>query len=551
MRKFSLGLDFGTESLRGILVDVADGNELATEVFDYPDGVISEKLPIPKGAGLDSDWYLQNPADYLTALDNVIPALMKGTGVKPEQVVGIGIDFTACTLLAATQDAVPLCMVPEFRSNPNAWAKLWKHHGAMSQADRVTEIAHQRQEKWLEYYSGTVSSEWLISKAFEMLEEAPELYHCAHTLVEGADWIVWQLTGRLIRNSCCAGYKGQYVHELGGWPSRDFLGAVNPELAGLFEEKVLGDVLPAGAEAGQLTEQWAARLHLKAGTPVSAGIIDAHAGVPGCGVTGPGSLVAVLGTSFCYELLAEKFVPFEGVLGAVKDGIISGFYAYETSQAAGGDNFAWFVQNCVPGRYFQQALDKKVNIHDVLSAEASELKPGENGLIALDWLNGNRSVLMNHRLSGLIVGLTLGTRTEEIYRAFAESLAYGALTIIEAHEAAGLEINEIVACGGLADRNPFFMQVLCNVCSRPIQVAASEQTVALGSAIFGAVAAGKAGGGHDTIDSAVKAMVKPPKTTYRPDRSVQETYGRLYREYKVLHDYFGRSEKVMERLRSL
>lgn len=550
MARYSMGLDFGTESVRALLLDLDSGAEVAEESFDYPHGVIDKRLPTDAASALEHDWFLQHPGDYLSGLEVVVPVVLERAVVRGADVVGIGLDFTACTVMPADQDGTPLCMHERFRDEPHAWVKLWKHHGASAEAEHLVKVARERGEKFLDYYAGTMSSEWLMPKALETLRRAPEVYAAAHTFVEGGDWVAWQLTGKLARNACCAGYKAQYVEGL-GWPSRDYLAAAEPGLAGLFDEKLRGPIVPAGTAVGGLTEDWAQKLGLKPATPMSAAMIDAHAGVVGCGIAEAGSMALVLGTSFCQLMLGEREVFFEGLTAEVKDGIVPGFYGYESGQTAGGDIYAWFVDNCVPAQYFERAEREGVSVHDVLSEDAGRLAPGESGLVALDWWNGNRSVLMDAELSGLLVGLTLNTRPEEIYRAVIEGTAFGTKRILDAYVEARVPLERLVACGGLPERNPFAMQIMADICDMRIEVAASAQTVALGSALFGAVAAGKAGGGFDSVQEAASRLVKPPKMTYNPRPEAVSAYRELYREYLQLHDYFGREERLMHRLRRL
>ena len=368
-----------------------------------------------------------------------------------------------------------------------------------------------------------------MPKALETLHRSPEVYEATHAFVEAADWLVWKLTGRLARNACCAGYKGQHTAEL-GWPSAEFLTAVEPGLAGLFTEKVTGPVVAPGTKVGGLTSGWADRLGLPEGTPVAAALIDAHAGLVGCGVTAPGTMVLVLGTSFCHMSLGDRLELFEGVCGAVRDGILPGLYGYESGQTSGGDVYAWFVNSCVPAAYAAEAERKGVGLHELLTEKAGRLAPGESGLMALDWWNGNRSVLMDPDLSGLIVGLTLDTRPEEIYRACIEATMFGTRRIVEAYVGAGFEFERFVSCGGLPQRNPMAMQVLADVLGAPVHVAASQQTAALGSALLGAAAAGKAAGGFDSVAEAVATLVRPPTAVFEPDPKVAAAYDALYRE---------------------
>jgi L-ribulokinase len=350
MDKHTLGLDFGTESARTVLVDVATGETVATAVQPYADGVIDESLP-ESDEPLPPDWALQNPDAWLAALEATVPAVLAESGVAPDSVVGLGIDFTACTVLPTAADGTPLCRVGDHRQRPHAWAKLWKHHAAQPQADRVNELAAARGERWLARYGGKISSEWLMPKALQLLDEAPDLYVAAKRIIEGGDWVAWQLTGALARNACAAGYKATW-HKADGYPSPEFLAGLHPGLADLYIDKIAGPVVPPGQKIGELRAGWAERLGLAPGTPVAAPIIDAHAAVPGGGVGGPGTMFMIMGTSTCHMLMAESEIQVEGIGGVVEDGIVPGLFGYEAGQAGAGDILAWFVEHSVPPVYY-------------------------------------------------------------------------------------------------------------------------------------------------------------------------------------------------------
>jgi len=548
MRRYALGLDFGTESARAVLVDVASGEVIATAVQAYADGVIDEVLL--GSILLPRDWALQNPDDWLAALEVTVPAVLAESGVSPEMVVGLGLDFTACTILPTTAEGAPFCAHESYRQRPHAWPKLWKHHAAQPQADRVNELAAARGEPWLDRYGGKISSEWLMPKALQLLEEAPDLYSAADRIVEGADWIVWQLTGALARNACAAGYKATW-HKTGGYPSSEFLAALYPALENLYRDKVAGPVAAPGQRIGGLTAEWAARLGLVEGTPVAAPIIDAHAAVPGGGVNRPGVMFMIMGTSTCHMLMAEHETRVEGISGVVEDGIIPGLFGYEAGQAGAGDMFAWFVEHAVPPAYHQQAAEQGVSLHDVLTEEAAALRPGQSGLLALDWWNGNRSTLVDAELSGLLLGCTLSTRAEEVYRALIEATAFGTRVIIEAFTEQNVLVEAIVTGGSLA-QNPMLMQIYADVTGREMAVCGAEQASALGAAMLGAVAAGKHGGGYDSLAEASVRLAPPPARVYYPIPENVIVYDALYTEYRRLYDYFGRGENdVLKTLRHL
>jgi L-ribulokinase len=550
MSKYAIGVDFGTESGRAVLVDISNGKEIATAVYSYSNGVIDEKLP-GTAIRLEPDWALQDPQDYIRTFQNTIPAVLQESGVEPKDVIGIGIDFTACTMLPVKADGTPLSALFEFRENPHAWVKLWKHHAAQPEADRINETARTMGEGWLDRYGGKISSEWFFSKTLQILNEAPEIYAAADRLIEAADWVVWQLTGVETRNACTAGYKAIWSKR-DGFPSKEYFGSLHPMLATVIQDKLSTDICPAGERAGGLTEQAAQWTGLKPGTAVAIANVDAHVAVPAATVTEPGRMVMIIGTSTCAMVLGREEHIVPGMCGYVEDGIIPGYFGYEAGQSCVGDHFAWFVENCVPAVYEREAQEREMDIHALLEEKAARVKVGESGLLALDWWNGNRSVLVDADLTGLLIGATLATKPEEIYRALIESTAYGARIIIETFQKNGVPIHELVACGGLPEKNKLLMQIYADVTGLSIKVSASSQTSALGSAMFGAVAAGKGLGGYDSIYEAAKVMAHLKDEMYVPNPENQEVYEKLYAEYVVLHDYFGRgANDVMKRLKAI
>ncbi|MBN2005196.1 MAG: ribulokinase [Anaerolineae bacterium] len=548
--RYAIGVDYGTESGRALLVNVATGEEVATAVHPYGDGVIDEHLP-GSDKPLPPDFALQNPQDYIEVLKQTIPAVLKASNVDPEDVIGVGTDFTACTMLPTDIVGVPLCMMPQWRNNPYAWVKIWKHHAAQPEANRLNDVARQRGETWLNLYGGKISSEWLIPKIWETLNKAPDVYDAADRYLEAADWIVLQLTGQERRNACTAGYKAIW-NKQAGYPSDDFFAALDPRLRNVVDEKLSRDIHPLGRRAGQLTQEMAALTGLKPGIAVPVGNVDAHVAVPASTVVEPGRLVAIMGTSTCIMVVGEEERVVEGMCGVVEDGIIPGFFGFEAGQSCVGDHFAWFTDNCVPPAYQEEAAKRGLNVHQLLEEKAAQQRPGEHGLLALDWWNGNRSILVDVDLTGLLLGATLATKAEDSYRALIESTAYGMRVIIEAFVANGVPVNEIVACGGLPGRNRLLMQIYADVTGREIKVAGTAQSGALGSAMFAAVAAGKQAGGHDSIFEAAKAMAHLQDVVYKPIPAHKAIYDQLYAEYIKLHDYFGRgTNDVMKRLKSL
>lgn len=486
-------MDFGTESGRSVLVDISDGRELATSVYRYRNGVIDEYLPAPHDRiRLEPDWALQDPDDYIRTFQETVPRLLADTGVDPSQVIGIGIDFTACTMLPTTADGTPLCSLDEFRHVPHAWVKLWKHHAAQPEADRINAVARERGEPWLPLYGGKISSEWFFSKALQILNEAPHVYTAAERFIEAADWVVWQLTGTETRNSCTAGYKAIWSKR-DGFPSEDYFAALDPRFGRVVDEKMLRRITPIGRRAGGLSQKGAEWTGLRPGTAVAIANVDAHVSVPASTVTEPGTMVITMGTSNCHVILGNKSATVEGMCGVVEDGVVPGLFGFEAGQSAVGDIFAWFMENAVPSNYVESAGRQGIDVHAKLEREAAKLRPGESGLLALDWWNGNRSVLVDVGLTGLLVGATLATKAPEIYRALIEATAFGTRVIVDAFESSGVPIDRIVACGGLPRQNKLLMQIYADVTGREFRIAASEQTPALGSAMFGAVAAGNVG----------------------------------------------------------
>ncbi len=545
--KYAIGVDFGSESGRAVLVSLNDGREIADHVTAYPHGVMTDQLPT--GENLDLEWALQHPDDYLEVLRHSIPVVLKISGVNPGDIIGIGIDFTACTMLPIDNTGNPLCFDPSLTHNPHSWVKLWKHHAAQPEATKLNETAATRGESFLPRYGGKISSEWMIAKIWQILNEAPDIYEQTDQFVEATDWVVSRMTNQLLRNSCTAGYKAIW-HKRESYPDKDFFKALDPKLENLTDTKLRGEVVSLGTRAGGLTEEMARITGLKPGTAVAVGNVDAHAAVPAMGVVSPGKMVMAMGTSICHMLLGTEEREVEGMCGVVEDGIIPGYYGYEAGQSAVGDIFAWFVDKACPEEIFQAAEAKGVSVHEWLETRANAYKPGESGLLALDWWNGNRSVLVDTELSGLLIGATLQTKPEEIYRALLESTAFGTRKIVDAFHFNGVPVNELYACGGLPQKNKLLMQIYADVTNRPIRIADSRQTPALGAAMFSAVAAGKRQGGFDSIVEAAEKMGRVKEEIVRPIPEHVTVYERLYQEYNRLHDYFGRGENdVMKRLK--
>lgn len=542
---YTIGIDFGTESGRVLLVDTRDGTELASQVVAYSNGVIDEHLP-GSDKPLPPDWALQDPMDYIEVVRQGVPAVLQATRANPNDIRGIGIDFTACTMMPTKADGTPLCVLPEWRDNPHAWVKLWKHHAAQPQADLINATARDMGEAWLDLYGGKISSEWFFSKALQILKEAPEVYEAADRLIEAADWIIWQLCGVETRNTCTAGYKAIYQDD--GFPRREFFAALDERFADVVDTKMSRDLIELGAKAGGLTEQMAESTGLPAGIAIAAANVDAHVTVPAVKAVEPGVMTMIMGTSTCHMLIDKARQPVEGMCGVVNGGIVPGYYGYEAGQSGVGDIFAWFVENAVPPEYYEAAQAAGMDIHGYLEREAAKQKPGQHGLVALDWVNGNRSTLVDAALSGLLVGMTLATRAPDMYRAFIESTAYGTREIIEAFEQRGIDIHTLMLAGGLPEKNKLLVQIYADVCGKPCKFSGSDQAPALGSAMHGAVAAGI----YPSIEAAADKMGKQKDEIVHPIPENQAVYDKLYAEYKTLYDYFGRgTNDVMKRLREI
>lgn len=545
-----VGVDFGTLSGRAVVVRVEDGAELGSAVSAYPHGVLDEELPRTVAAGsptavqLPPDWALQVPGDYVSVLQNAVPAAVEAAGIDPAAVIGIATDFTACTVLPVTSDGTPLCEIDGFHDRPHAYVKLWKHHAAQPHADRINALAHRRAEPWISRYGGLISSEWEFAKGLQLLEEDPDAYDRMDHFVEAADWIVWQLTGRYVRNACTAGYKG--IFQDGSYPSPDFLRALNPAFEGFATDKLAHEIGRLGDRAGTLSARASSWTGLAEGIAVAVGNVDAHVTAPAVGATEPGQMVAIMGTSTCHVMSHDRLTDVPGMCGVVDGGIIDGLYGYEAGQSGVGDILAWYVSNQVPGSYTDEAARRGVSIHEHLTELGYREPVGAHGLVALDWHSGNRSVLVDHELSGVVLGLTLATRPEQVYRALIEATAFGTRMIVDTFADAGLPITEFIAAGGLIG-NRQLMQTYSDVLARPISIAASAHAPALGAAIHAAVAAGA----YPDVRAASTAMGAVERGAFVPNEHDVRAYDAMYERYVQLHDWFGRSNDVMHALRAI
>ena len=522
-RAFALGVDFGTESGRALLLDLDSGEELAVSEVAYEHGVIDRELP-GTGQQLPPDWALQHSGDWLAVLDSAIPAVLEQAPQARDAVVALGVDFTSCTVLPVNEEGLPMFKQERWRSRRHAWPKLWKHHAAQPIADRLNEVALARGERFLERYGGRISSEWYFPKLIELWLEDRELYDSCHGFIEATDWIVWQLTGSERRQSCTAGYKAMWSPD-SGLPSREYFEAAYPgfDTPG---EKLGHEFVPLGTRAGSLTPDAAKAIGVPESVAVAVGNVDSFVSVPGCGVERPGIYVTVVGTSTCDMIVDEREVHLPGITGVLRDGILPGLYGYEAGQTAVGDMLAWFVDTLADRSY------------EELEEAASKLRPGETGLLALDWFNGNRSILGDADLTGAIFGLTLQSSEVEIYRALLESIAFGNRRIMENFIEHGLELTEMVACGGIAERSPLIMQLLADSSGFEVHIPGSSEIPSRGSALFGAVAAGV----FEDIASAIEATRPKIARTYKPDPSAKAVYDRVYPIYRTLYETLGRSQ---------
>jgi len=536
-RKYTIGIDFGTESGRALLVDVATGREMATAVAPYAHGHNGVIL------GRDPNLARQHPADYVTSTEKTVKRVLaaarrKVRGFRPEHVIGIGVDTTGSTPMPVDRAGRPLAFDRRFAKEPAAMAWLWKDHTSVAEAEEITTLAKKMRPKYLTKCGGTYSSEWFFSKIMRCLRESPKVFEAAYTWVEIADWIPAMLTGTEAPNEltvgvCAAGHKAMYSDEWGGYPDEKFLSKLHPKLGGL-RGRLRDRAYAIDRAVGGLTEEWAARTGLPAGIPVAVGAFDAHLGGVGAGIK-PGTLVKIIGTSTCDMMVVpgrEKLRDIPGLCGIVNGSILPGMYGLEAGQSAVGDIFNWFVEHIHPAR-------KDGRAHVALTAAARKVKPGASGLLALDWNNGNRTVLVDQRLTGLLMGQTLYSTPAEIYRALIEATAFGALTIVNRFEEYGVKVRQVVNCGGIAEKNPVVMQIYADVLGRPMMLSRSEQTCALGAAIAGAVVAGRRAGGHGSYSAAQKAMTGQKARVFRPEPKARKVYKELYALYRTLHDAFG------------
>ncbi len=547
MKRYTIGLDYGSLSGRAVLAEVATGQVVAEAVYAYPHGAMDTCLP--DGTPLETGWVLQDPADFSAVLRETIPKILQISGIAPCQVAGIGVDFTSSTVIPVDENLVPLAKLPEFSGRPHAWTKMWKHNAAQPQAEELSKAARDLGLDYPDRYGGAIPYQSLLPKVVQVFREDREVYDRAACFLEAGDYITSLLAGHPTVSSAMAAARAVWSPE--GYPDPAFFKLLDPGLADLPAGK-LGARFPdcryayPGEPVGYLCESMAESLGLPAGIPISAAQMDGYAAMPGIGVTQPGQVMLVMGTSTAVMLLGERRKNVEGITACVPDTYYPGFYGYASGQSSVGDSFAWFVDNCVPEGYCAAARARGISLHQYLTELAAPLEPGETGLVALDWLGGNKSCLANSGLSGLILGLNLKTRPEHIYRALQEATAFGCRVILDAYEGAGVSVRGVVACGGIAGKNPLLMQMYADILGRELEVSTCAQAPALGSAIYAAAAAGC----YPDIFSAVAAMGAKERLRYTPDPARKAAYDGLYRIYLHLHDHFGRENPdIMEQLR--
>lgn len=549
MAKYSIGLDYGTLSVRALLVNIDNGDEVGVSVFEYPHGVMETNLPT--GEKLPTNFALQHPQDYMDGLGFTIREVMNQSKVQPEDVVGIGIDFTAATVMPVKADGTPLCMCQQFEHEPHSYVKLWKHHGAEEEARYIDNIIEKRGENWISLYGGKVSSEWMVPKVLETLNNSPEVYHAADRYMEAMDWVTWMLTGEETRSINGLGYKAFYNHKT-GFPSKDFFCAIDERMENFVEDKLNAPIKKIGETAGYLTESMANTLGLCPKTPIGVPMIDAHCGVLGGGVKKSGEMMIVVGTSFCHHVMSEKEADVYGICGMVKDGILPGRFAYEAGQSGGGDIYAWFTKNCIPERYEKEAREKGLGIHGLLCEKLKDYKVGQSGLVALDWFNGVRSPLADYNLNGLLLGMNLQTKPEDIYMALIEATGFGTRLIVEEFEKADVAIDSIVLSGGIPLKNPMLVQTYADILNREISVCVTAQAGAMGAAMLGIAAASAEVTGYSSLVDIIDNIGKSGDKVYYPNKENHASYNKLYDEYQTLLDYFGKgANDVMKRLNKM
>ncbi len=548
-KKFTIGIDFGENSASAILVNVSNGKLVASTTNNYPHGIITDKLP-GTDIELGLNWALQHPSDYINALKRTVPKLLKESQIQPEQIIGIGISFQGSTLIPTLKDGTPLALIEDYKNEPHAWPKHWTHFAAREKAEQLTQIAIDRLEIFLDRYGGRINSDWFFPKVWEIFDESLSIYNAADRLIEASDWLVWQLTGVESRSLSTAGFKALWSKQE-GFPLETFFGVMHPTLTNVVSEKMMEEVTPVGVQVGELSEIAANWMKLIPGIPVSTGMLSNYAAVPAATVTEPGKLVLILDNLFSHLVLSNREFHIPGIHGMVEDGIIPGLNLYEAGQASGFNQLTWFMENSLPRNFESEARKRKVDLYTLIEEKAMALEPAQSGLVALDWWNGTQSILQREDLRGLLLGFSLKTKPEEIYRTLIEASAFGTRKIFETFIASGMAIDEIIVTNADPGKNRLLLNILANVSGMEIKVAESPFASALGAAMFASVAAGEELGGYATIEDASSKMARLKGKTFIPNNADKQTYNRLYSEYTQLHDYFGyEHNNVMIRLKN-
>lgn len=555
--KYTIGVDFGTLSARAVLVNTSNGKVVADSVCDYPHGVIDTCLP-GSNIPLPHDFALQHPADYLTAFGKTVSAVIGESGVAPRDVIGVCVDFTSCTLLPIKADGTPLCLLDEFKSQPHAYVKLWKHHSPQPYADKANRLAERYIPDRLRSLGGCISCEWVFPKVMETLDKAPEVYDSADYFIEGGDYISLMLTGKQTRSYVFAAYKALYSPDE-GYPPREMLCELHPKLVDFPETKLNAPIIHSAEKAGYVDKEARKRFGLEDGEPflcegtaVACPLIDAHASAPALNMSHSGDMFAIFGTSSNYMLIHKEHKQIPGICGVVKGGLFKGLNDYESGLCCFGDHFAWCSDNICSEAYRKEAALRGISSIQLLSEKAEALAPGECGIIALNWWNGNRNPLIDSSLSGMFLGMTLRSRPEDLFRALVEANAFGTRLIIENFENHGIKAERLAVSGGIAVKSPFIMQLISDVLGKELNVTSYTHSAALACAIYSAVAAGAEVGGYRTMEEASSVMAAPVARVYRPNPEAHAVYNRLFEEYARLVDYFGRGgNDVMKRLREI
>lgn len=534
-RQYAIGLDYGTLSVRGILLDMESGEEVGVESFDYPHGVVSHRLP--DGTEIGQDYALAVPEDYLEGLGKVVKGLLKRCEVKPEQIKGIGLDVTSATVIPVDDKGTPVSMLPGFGNRPHSYIKLWKHHGAVKWSDRMEEAARERGEEWLPLSGGKIRCEMFIPKALETQAMDPEVYRKCGAFLEVGDWLTWYMTGVCTRSMSMAG--GNSLYQRGsGYPSEEFFKAAFPDQEPVTR-KFRGTMIPLGRRAGRLVREAAEAMGLLCGTPVASPMVDSHAAVVGAGADRAGDMTAVMGTSACYLMNSHTGEGIPGIYSSAYEAHIPEMFGYEGGQSCVGECLDWFVSNCVPSVCEREAEEKGISVHALLQNKVSGMEPEAWRLMALDWWNGVRSPLMRPELTGVITGLTIHTKPEEIYRALMEAVCFGAKGIVEAFCKGGHPVERLIATGGIPAKSPLLMQMLADICGMEVQVCRSKMASARGSAIMGAAVSDGTEQSARALKDWIRKLGSPAEVIYRPDYLRRGIYEARYGQYCRLADYFS------------